>query len=66
MNKPGSQTKPAEVRWVFELMGFEVLPVDRYGRQVGKAIKVSGVQEAHDICEARNKASRSVKQEGAL
>jgi hypothetical protein len=55
MKKLGKQqTKPAEVHWVFALMSSEVFPVDRHGRQVGKAVKVSSVYEAHDISEARN------------
>jgi hypothetical protein len=35
-------------------MSFEVFPVDKHGRCVGKQERVSTIQEAHDICEARN------------
>jgi hypothetical protein len=58
MNKSGKRlTKADGVRWVFALGSLEVFPVDRHGRQVAKAVKVFSVQEAHDICEGRNKAS---------
>ena len=60
--QPGKcQTKAAEVRWVFALMSSEVFPVDQHGRQVGKAEKVRDIQEAHDICEARNYPERGGK-----
>ena len=43
MNKPGKQTKPAEVHRVFDLMTSEIFPVDQHGRQVGKVVKVAVV-----------------------
>ena len=36
----------------------EIFPHDEHGRQTGPAEKVSSVQEAHDICEARNYPER--------
>ena len=55
MKKSGKQqTKADGVRWVFDPMSFEVFPVDKHGRCVGKQERVSTIQEAHDICEARN------------
>jgi hypothetical protein len=55
MKQPGKRlTKPGEVHWVFDLMSFEVFPVDKHGRCVGKHERVSTIQEAHDLTTAWN------------
>jgi len=46
--------KPADMRWEFALMSFEVFPVDQHGRCVGKHEKAATIQEAHHLTTARN------------
>jgi len=40
--------------WGINVSDMTIFQHDKHGRQVGKAEKVRDLQEAHDICEARN------------
>jgi hypothetical protein len=47
--------------WAFNWAAMEIFQHDEHGRQTGPAETVSSVQEAHDICEARNYPDRKGK-----
>lgn len=44
--------------WAVDLVAMAIFPHDKHGRQTGPAEKVRDLQEAHDICEARNYPGR--------
>ena len=57
--RPGKGTDTATYPfWAINLSAMEIFAHDKHGRQVGKAEKVRDLQEAHDICEARNYPER--------
>jgi hypothetical protein len=45
--------------WGVHVDTMEIFAHDEHGRQVGKAEKVSSLQEAFDLCEARNYPGRA-------
>ena len=47
--------------WGINVSDMTICQHDEHGRQVGKAEKVSNIQEAHDLCEARNYPDRKGK-----
>jgi hypothetical protein len=44
--------------WGINVSAMTICQHDEHGRQVGKPEKVRDLQEAHDICEARNYPGR--------
>lgn len=63
MKRPGKKVTETDTAtypfWGINVSAMTICQHDEHGRQVGKSEKVSSLQEAHDVCEARNYPERT-------